>query len=291
MNSRSVGALLVGFLACLLAGMPARPSAAAAESPYPTDLLRVADRGIVPLARAIAEVAPGTAVFVGEIHDQASHHWAQLALIRALRLAGHEVAIAVEVFRADYQPVLDRWVAGDLSERQFVPVYHRNWSDWDHYAEIFRYARAEKIPMAGLNVSREIVRQVAREGFSSLSEEQLGQLPPVTCNVDPAYRAFIRRSFHFPEKSDKDFEYFCEAQLTWDSAMAWHLRRYREANPGRTVVVIAGSGHAWKRGIPARLGRMGDRAFRVVLPETADLNRETVGADDADYLWLDLPLR
>ncbi|MCK7512360.1 MAG: ChaN family lipoprotein [Desulfobacterales bacterium] len=39
---------------------------------------------------------------------------------------------------------------------------------------IFEYARAQRIPMIGLNVPREITRQVARGGFQSLTEAQRG---------------------------------------------------------------------------------------------------------------------
>ena len=71
--------------------------------------------------------------------------------------------------------------------------------------------------------------------------------------------------------------------------MAFRTVRYLEENPGETMVVLAGSGHSWKRGIPEQLSRQSDLPFASVLPEVEDdLDRESVTAGDTDYLWLDI---
>ena len=74
---------------------------------------------------------------------------------------------------------------------------------------------------------------------------------------------------------------------TGDKSMAWHLVRFLKANPEHTVVVLAGNGHAWKRGIPEQIRRRSSHAYRVILPEEPGrLQRGGVLADDLDYLWL-----
>jgi uncharacterized iron-regulated protein len=143
--------------------------------------------------------------------------------------------------------------------------------------------------MLGLNVAPEITRQVAREGFNSLSDKQRGDLPMVSCRVDPEYMAFIRRSLGMHGHGGLDFTNFCEAQLVWDTAMAWSLTRFLEKNPEHTVVVIAGSGHSWKRGIPAQVRSRTTVEVRVVLPEIPGrMDREHASLDEADYVWLGL---
>ena len=84
-----------------------------------------------------------------------------------------DVAIALEMIRKDYQPVLDRWVAGDLAIAEMYGEYKKNWGMWPRYRPIFEYARDEKIPMVGLNLPREITGQVAKGGFRSLTEDHL----------------------------------------------------------------------------------------------------------------------
>ena len=251
---------------------------------------RVSDGKILSLSELTKDLIESRLVFVGEIHTFKRHHHMQLQTIRALKEAGAPVAIGLEMFRRDNQTNLDRWVAGELSEREFQKIYYKNWNyPWPLYRDIFLYARKYKIPMVGLNVPPEVTRQVAREGFASLSPKQRGDLPMVTCRVDPEYMAFVRRSLGMHGHGGMEFTKFCEAQLVWDTAMAWSLLRYLEKSPEATVVVVAGSGHSWKLGIPAQIRSRSTLPFRVILPEVPGrVDKENIALNEADYVWLGL---
>jgi uncharacterized iron-regulated protein len=279
---RRVALLFFGITA--LAVWLASPSFSGA----PRDLLRIADGATVTLTEILHDLKNASLVFVGERHDQKEHHELQLTVIRGLNEAGVPVAVGLEMFRAESQMDLDRWVQGEISEGEFKHVYDNNWtSSWNLYKDIFLYARTHRIPMIGLNVPREITRQVAQGGFRSLTPDQMGELPDVSCDVDSTYMAFIRRSFDQHPHGESEFAHFCEAQIVWDTAMAWHLLRFLEANPEHTVVVLAGNGHAWKRGIAAQIRRWSRITYRVILPEEPErLERGSVSKDDLDYLWL-----
>ena len=281
------GIFFLGFCAYFILWYERRENA----SPDRPRILRVSDRSIVSLTEVLKDLAGVRLVCIGELHAEASHHRAQLKVIRALHNGGKQIAVGLEMFRAEEQDQLNRWVRREVPEETFLPVYLRNWNiPWELYSDIFLYCRENAIPMIGLNVPNAVTRQVARMGFSSLAEEHLQHLPPVSCNVDQIYQDFIRRALGVTHKHRADFEYFCEAQLVWDTVMAWHTVRFLKENPNYTVVILAGSGHAWKRGIPEQVRRQSDLTFRVVLPETPTLDRESVKLEDTDYLWLDLPL-
>jgi uncharacterized iron-regulated protein len=228
-------------------------------------------------------------VFVGELHNEPQHHQAQLDVIKALHQARLTLAIGLEMFQKDSQDILNQWVAGTLPEAEFQKVYYDNWGyPWPLYSDIFWYARQEKIPLIGLNISPEITRQVARKGFASLSKEQIGQLPEVTCRVDEAYMAFIRRSFGMHGHQGKQFVHFCEAQLVWDTAMAANLLDFVQSHPRHMVVVLAGNGHAWRHGIPEQITQQSNMPYRIILPAMPGrLDDGSATLDDTDYLWLD----
>jgi uncharacterized iron-regulated protein len=254
-------------------------------------ILRVADGSLVTLTAIVEDLKSVSLVFIGELHDQASHHWAQLEVIRALADSGKKVAVGIEMFEAENQPDLDRWVRGEIPSEKFRWVYLENWNQpWRLYSDIFLFSRESRMPIVGLNISPSIVRQVARRGFASLTPEQMQHLPPLSCNVDEVYQEFIRRALGVPEKKGLVFQYFCEAQLLWDSAMAWHALGFLKENPDFTLVVLAGSGHSWKRAIPEQVRRQSDLKYRVILPEMPRLERSSVTTGDTDYLWLGLPL-
>lgn len=250
-------------------------------------IVRVADDSYVELDSLIERLKEVDIVFIGERHGEAGHQEAQLQIIQSLKEAGEDVAVAIEMFREDEQPVLDDWVDGNLAREELVEAYNRNWGMWPRYRPVFEYARQQRIPMVGLNLSREITGKVAREGFNSLSENHLDELPPVQCSPDPRYENFIRRAMGLHSDDGQAFSNFCEAQLLWDKVMAINLLEYLDKNPGKTVVVLTGSGHAWKYGIPEQVSERSDYDYLVLMPEIDDrLSRETATTEEVDYLLM-----
>lgn len=227
-------------------------------------------------------------ILVGEHHTTRSHHQAQLQVIQLLHAAGVQVAIGLEMFRSDNQKFLNRWVSGDIDKTAFLKIYYDNWNyDWSLYGMIFEYARDEKIPLVGLNVPRDITRQVARDGFKSLSDEQRAILSHITCRVDKEYMDYIRKAFGAHAHGNLNFIYFCEAQLVWDTAMAVSALDYLTANPNAVMVILAGTGHVRKQAIPAQIRQRSDLPYAVMLPQVPGIiDRTTVSSEDADYILL-----
>ena len=229
-------------------------------------------------------------ILVGEQHSNKQHHWAQLSVIQALNEAGLQVAIGLEMFRNESQPALDRWVSGDIDEKRFEKIYYDNWNfPWPAYRMIFEYARQHQIPMIGLNVPREITRQVSRKGFNSLSEAQKGKLAEVSCVVDQQYMNYIRQAFGGHGHGQLNFIYFCEAQLVWDSAMAVYSLDYLKRHPEAVVVILTGTGHAQKGAVPRQIRVRSNLPYAVILPQISGrIDPETISSKEADYIILDI---
>lgn len=227
-------------------------------------------------------------VFIGEFHDHEGHHQAQLSIIDALDDDERPLAIGLEMFRRESQPDLDVWIANNMSIEDFRKVYEENWSMWPVYSQIFIHARDENLKMVGLNISREITRKVASSGFQSLSSAQRDYLGNLQCEVDQEYENFIRRAMGGHGGHGQQFVFFCEAQLIWDTAMARNILDFLKENPDYRMVVLAGSGHAWKPGIPRQLTEQSDITYKVILPEISGrADRNNITVKTADYLWLD----
>jgi uncharacterized iron-regulated protein len=175
-----------------------------------------------------------------------------------------------------------------MSPERFVPVYYRNWGmGWQLYEDIFLYAREHGIPIAGLNIPGEISDAVARRGFSALTANERKRIPPgVSCSIDESYRRYIRKAYAGHGKTDEtSFLHFCEAQMVWDKSMAANLVAFMKANPGKKAVVLAGVGHAWKRGIPGQVSLLSRYRTRVILPVMFhQVDLKTITVEDADYI-------
>jgi uncharacterized iron-regulated protein len=265
------------------------PGTAFAE--YGDHILQTSNRTTLGLGQILSDLKGAPIIFVGEQHNDTSHHDIQLRILRTLHNLGTQVAVGLEMFTTRDQQYLDSWIQGSLSEKEFIRAHERNWGNtWKFYSAIYRYAREKGIPLIGLNIPEEITTQVARQGFSSLSLDQRSQLPLVSCDIDEKYMSFIKvaLSVHESSGSSREFESFCEAQLIWDTAMAFRLVQNLERNPGVTVVVIAGNSHSWRPGIPEQLSRFGDGIdYRIILPEVPPIQtRKLINRTVADYLWL-----
>jgi uncharacterized iron-regulated protein len=237
----------------------------------------------------LAELKKSRIILVGEHHGNPEHHAAQLEIIRALNEAGRQVTVGLEMFMKNSQPALDQWIAGDIDDKRFEEIYYENWDfPWPAYRDIFEYARDHKIPMIGLNVPREITRQVSREGFKSLSPDQKQKLSDISCIVDQKYMNYIRQAYGGHSHARLNFTYFCEAQMVWDNAIAVYTLDYLSRNPDAVVVILTGTGHAQKGAVPRQIRARSDLPCAVILPEIPGrIDVKTISNTDADFIILD----
>lgn len=190
-------------------------------------------------------------VLLGESHDSAEDHRWQLhtlAQLHARLSPGRTVALGLEMFPRRLQPVLDRWVAGQLAEQEFLRE-----SEWDavwgydarDYLPLFHFARMHGLPMLALNVERSLPEAVGRLGWDGVPEHRKeGVSRPAPASAD--YLRMLRGLWdHHPAgtRDGADFNRFVEAQGTWDRAMAQGIADHLRKAPGALVVGILGAGH------------------------------------------------
>jgi uncharacterized iron-regulated protein len=78
----------------------------------------------------LEQVTQARVVYVGETHDNPASHRLQLEILQHLQANNPGgTALAMEMFTPDQQPVLDRWIQGELSEREFLRQvgWFENW--------------------------------------------------------------------------------------------------------------------------------------------------------------------
>lgn len=289
------------ILPALLAAMPAllqphqaiaaQATQAAASCPRPGTWLGAAGNGFDLRSGAdlIADAARRQVVLLGEQHDNADHHRWQLQVLAALHGRRPDLVIGFEMFPRRVQSVLDRWVAGELTEAEFLRQadWSRVWGfDPQLYLPLFHFARINRIPMVALNVERTLVRQVGSAGWDSVPEAQregVGRPAPAI----EAYAARLRETFEqhlprgkgaaVPAGADARLARFVDAQLTWDRAMAEALaQRTKAAGAPPLVVGVIGSGHLqFGHGVAHQLRALGIGDSYIMLPIDAHADAPT----------------
>jgi uncharacterized iron-regulated protein len=240
-------------------------------------------------------------IFVGESHDQVEHHQIQVRILKGLVARGKEVAIGMEMFEKSQQPILDKWSNGALTEEEFLKEvqWEKTWSmDYQLYRPILDEAKSHHLKVVALNVPKDLVRRVAQNGIEKLSPEDNAKLPEIG-PVDKEHLAYIKTIYkdHQGGSAEK-FKHFYQAQILWDEGMAETLSQFLNSSEGagKTVVVIAGSGHiVFDFGIPKRFYRRTPLPYQTLVLKTWEKNLDEgfsisgVSKPLADYLCITHP--
>jgi len=250
-------------------------------------------------AALLREAARAQVVLLGETHDSAEHHRWQLQTLAALHAQRPDMVIALEMFPRRVQPVLDRWVAGELTEAEFLKAvdWREVWRfDPGLYLPIFNFARMNRIPMVAANVERSLTREVSAKGYDAIPAEKR---EGVTRPAPPAeaYVAFLFASYgehdneakkngRKPDRNDPAFRRFVEGQQVWDRALAQKIAESVARRPGALVVGVMGSGHVVNGfGVPHQLRDLGVKEIAVFVPwdRAADCKDLAAGYADAVF--------
>ncbi|MFP4138051.1 MAG: ChaN family lipoprotein [Halomonas sp.] len=209
----------------------------------------------------LRELAGERVVLLGERHDSMAHHRWQLHTLAALHARRPGLAIGLEMLPRAAQPALDAWVAGELDPAEFLEEsdWHTAWGhDPELYLPILHFARMQRIPLVALNVTPELRRRLAEQGWEAVPEEERHGLSP-PAPASSAYRDALAEVYAEHPEANEDgngLERFIAAQLVWDRAMAEGLARAAETAP--LVVGLVGEGHVTHgHGVPHQLASLG----------------------------------
>ena len=211
----------------------------------------------VSVETAAAQLAQADVVFLGESHSHPGNHLAQMAIFRALHQRNGDLALSLEQFERDVQPVLDQYLAGDIGEATLRDLGRA----WDNYPVSYRplveYAKANGLPVIAAEAPNMVVRCVGRQGPAFLdtmpADKRLWAAAKLHLDDGPYRDRFIafatQDGVHGEsggtddEVSDAVLRSFA-AQVTRDETMADSIVAHIAAHPGRRVVHLTGSFHS-----------------------------------------------
>ncbi len=286
---RFLGSCLLCLLAASALAVPARAQASDADSS--TYRVYTSDGEPASLDAILAAMDTADVVLIGEVHDDSVAHAVERELLRGAYerfgdAGARPVALSLEMFARDVQPVVDEYLGGLITEEHFLDAAR----PWPNYATDYRplvaFAKAHDIPVIAANAPRRYVNRVAREGKASLgalSAEAKTSLPPLPY-ADPseAYRAQFREAMrqameaareehpHTEASSDSSeaeaahgsphggagAENLIQAQALWDAAMAFSIAEHLMRYPETLVLHVAGAFHVERgTGIAEHLAR------------------------------------
>jgi uncharacterized iron-regulated protein len=298
--------ILVAALFLPLFQPPPKPPATAPVlySYVPQRVYDARQKGFGDFEGMLADLTRADVVFVGEQHDDANTHRLELAVLEGLMRRHVSLVIAMEMFERDVQPVLDQYLAGAITEEQFL----KDARPWPRYATDYRpiveFARTHHLPVIASDVPRRIASEVSKSGMSAvdgLGGERRLAARDLECPAKGAYYDRFLEAMgggHPPSGDPKgaDFQQrndrFYLAQCLKDETMGESIAEAfdKHASQRATVVHINGAFHSdYAEGTAAAARRRlpGRRIAVVSVVPVDDLDHERPDDEDqrlGDYL-------
>ncbi len=291
----------VAFTACV--GI-ARPGVNSTSSDYGTSALRIYDTKaarFVPFSRLAAAASRVDIVFFGEQHDDPATHAAELAVLASLGERRERVVLSVEMFERDVQVLLNQYLDGSVSEKEFV-AGSRPWDRYNtDYRPLVELSRIRGWPVIAANVPRRIAGAVSRQGLAALdamsATERSYSASQNICPKDAYYKNFAALMGDTPghgasgaqpsvaeladatAMTDRFYEAQCIKDETMGESVASALAR---AGTGAIVLHVDGAFHSdFGLGTAERARRRAPTAKTLVL--TAVPLMDLSKANGADY--------
>ena len=252
----------------------------------------------------VSRVSSADVVFFGEQHDDPETHRVEFGLLDAISRSGRPVILSLEMFERDAQTLLNDYLAGRLSETEFLAKSR----PWDRYVTDYRpmveLAKAKGWPVIASNVPRPMASAVGRKGLAALDtltpNERTWAAKDIQC-PDDAYRARFMETMRghgaggaAPSAADTlptaVATRFYLAQCIKDETMAESIvEAMRKANNNPIVVHYDGAFHSdYRQGTVDRVRRRAPNLKLTVITAVPVTDQSSATLADhagrADYI-------
>lgn len=230
-------------------------------------------------------------VCIGESHDNELCHRVQLQIIKALHARDERLGVGMEMFQRPFQDSLDKFSRGDLTEDEMLKAteYRSRWGyHWSLYQPIVHFCKTNRVPLAALNVPKELTAKLSKDGFNKLSPVDKKALGPIDFQVK-AHRDYwydrLARMHGKAKVSEERKERSYQVMTAWDEYMGASAAAFQTSRHLRRMIVLAGSGHIdLGFGIPGRAAkRTGGKTATVHVAPGGDMTKLTA-APPADFV-------
>src|SRR5262245_34162431 len=145
-------------------GAPVSSAAQPAVAYIPQRVFDTRKQSFTDFESMLVDLAHADVVLVGEQHDDANTHRLEAAILAGLLRRHVPVTVSLEMFERDVQPTLDAYLAGSITEEDFLKG-SRPWPRYTtDYRALVELAKAHNWPVVAANVPRKYAAAVAKEG-------------------------------------------------------------------------------------------------------------------------------
>jgi len=229
---------------------------------------------IITVDDIVTDLAAANVLFFGEEHNDSIGHYLEAMLFSKIAAAyPGKVALTMEMFHTDVQPVINEYLNGLISEKNFIKE-GRAWNNYKDYKPMIETAKANKLDVIGGNAAARYSNAVTRGGLDILnqlpesSKQFIAPLP-----IDTATGRYLEKFIETLGGHSMGGMKVYQTQNFWDATMSWSIAKYAKANKDKKIFQVNGRFHSdEKLGTLAKLKRYA--------PKLKILNISSFSAED-----------
>ncbi len=241
----------------------------------------------VTLADVVEDVKNYSVVFFGEEHNDSVGHYLESKLFEMLHQKyGNSMALSMEMFDRDVQPVMNEYLGGFIREKGFTKDA-RVWNNYRDYKPMIELAKTNKLDVICANAPSRYTNLAGRKGQKALldlpaaSKKFFAPLPYDTA-TGKYYEKLQEMSGHGLSKTDTakvkappmggmgSFNLIM-AQSLWDATMAYSISEYLKVNKTKKVMQVNGRFHSDEGfAVAAQLKKQSPNTKMLILSSGAD---------------------
>lgn len=233
------------YFFCLIFLYPSFSSAQVSGADYKLYDTRLKKETTV--AKIADKMGQSNVLVFGEQHDDSIGHLMEQKMLEALYAKYNtHVILAMEMFHRDVQYILDEYLAGQISEKNFIKEARA----WDTYKADYRatveFAKEKGLKVIAANTPSRYANMVTRNGLKSLNElsktVKKNYLPPLP--VDTMKGEYYERFLEAMGGHSMPGMNLYQSQNLWDATMSWSIAQALKKNKGSIVFMMNGRFHS-----------------------------------------------
>jgi uncharacterized iron-regulated protein len=243
----------------------------------------VKDGKEVQLKEIVKEMANYDVLFLGEEHNDSVIHFVEKNVLELMQLKfTNEMALSLEMFDRDVQPVMNEYLKNFVREKNFIPDT-RAWSNYSDYKPMLVFAKENKVDVICANAASRYRYlagkrgQIGKDGLADLPEESKNFIAPIPFDTATGEYAkklvdlLINSSDSFKPKNGGNIYNPIVGQSLSDATIAFSINQYLKKHKDSKVMEVNNRNFSDRGyGIVTQLRKYNNKARILIISSGTD---------------------
>lgn len=254
-----------------------------ADNPLVDKIWQASAKRFVSKQQLLNDIVNNNYILLGETHDNPLHHKYQAWVIEQLHDRGRHMAVAFEMINPEQEDLLKKHSIKSTEQIFDMLDWEKSgWPSRNIYKPVFESTLNANYPIHAANIARKELTQIVMQGDKEVPAEVMAQLNenPMSKDAEAMLRTEIEES-HCGMLPETMVPAMMLGQRVRDAVIANSLVANKLKDG---IVLIAGSGHTQKNGVPVFI-HSADKAAKVFSMAWMEVDQRLSKPEEYAQYW------